>query len=382
MKNKNPISYVFFHIYSNLFLFLSFNFTICLFELKIIENYLQVKLLPSGNYFIILSKGIYIYNPDFTLNKTIHNFTNDEIIDDYEKILISEYKIEDKLFISCLTHQKFLFIFEANKLQFYNRTLLINKFSYSCYSCYYGYSCYCCYNLNLITYKYIKNDTLDYIIYFIYGRKEDILGYDYEINFLFYEINLSNNYTQFSPKYSSIYNVYYLTNKIYVSCEKIPQQNKDLICFYVIKENHGHEDKIKSTFFDVENNFTKIETETGQYLNPYDYFYDVKTIKSYNENLLFVCYRSNGLKCICYIYDNKQNIFLTEKKTIDKCKHFELFRSNYNNEIILFCYYDYDHYYDFDYDYYYYIYEFKIFNLTNNLSHFDNILIKLLTFIF
>ena len=110
MKNKNQISYVFFHIYSNLFLFLSFNFTICLFEFKNIKegNYPQAKLLPSGNYFIFLSNGIYIYNPDFTLNKTIHNFTNDEIIDDYKKILISEYKIEDKLFISCFSKQKFL----------------------------------------------------------------------------------------------------------------------------------------------------------------------------------------------------------------------------------------------------------------------------------
>ena len=175
MKNKNQISYVFFHIYSNLFLFLSFNFTICLFELKIIENYLQVKLLPSGNYFIILSKGIYIYNPNFTLNKTIHSFTNDENIDNKENILISEYKIDDKLFISCLNQQQFLYIFEANTLEFYTRTLFIDI------------CCYFYYNLNLITYKYKNNDTLEYIIYFFCYR-ESLYNYYYEINFLFYEI--------------------------------------------------------------------------------------------------------------------------------------------------------------------------------------------------
>ena len=277
MKNNNQISYVFFNIYSSLFLVLSFNFTICLFDLKIIKEgkYSQVKLLPSGNYFIILSKGIYIYNPDFTLNKTIHNFTNNETICNNEKINISEYKIDDKLFISCLTKQKFLYIFEANTLEFYNRTLLINICSYSCY------------NLNIITYKYKNNINL--------------FNYYYEINFLFYEINLSNNDIQFLPKYSSLYNDNCLINKNYVSCEKIPQQNKDLICFYVIKGNQWY-DKIKSTFFDVENNFTNIEKETGQYLDPEDYFYDIKTIKSYNENLLFVCYSSSGLKCICNIY--------------------------------------------------------------------------------
>ena len=56
----------------------------------------RIKQLPSGDYFIILSNGIFIYNNNFSYNKTIYDFSSSEKVnnfDDDKKTTIKYFRI-------------------------------------------------------------------------------------------------------------------------------------------------------------------------------------------------------------------------------------------------------------------------------------------------
>ena len=135
----------------------------------------KVKKLPNDNLFIVINTGIYIYNYNYSYNRPIYEFKNNEIIRyiDFEMTTISEFEINDKYFILCLTKGLYLYIYENNEDKFYNNiTLQFNIIGY-----YY----------NLIPYKY-ENSTLQYIINFINLDS----NYNYNINFFLCEINFTN----------------------------------------------------------------------------------------------------------------------------------------------------------------------------------------------
>ena len=90
-KNKNEVLNYHFHLFSEFFFLLCFQFSICLFDFKTINEgkYPNAILLSSGNYFILMHNGIYIYDCNFLYNRTIYLFKENEIISsDYEKINI------------------------------------------------------------------------------------------------------------------------------------------------------------------------------------------------------------------------------------------------------------------------------------------------------
>ena len=91
-----------------------FKFISCSFDShSIIEGkYPKAILLPSEKYLIILEKGIYLYNYDFSLNKSIYNFTTYEIIYyDYSRnIQIEVMKVNNTNFITILTKSKYIYI--------------------------------------------------------------------------------------------------------------------------------------------------------------------------------------------------------------------------------------------------------------------------------
>ena len=97
------------------------------FLLSINGKYPIAKLLPDGNIFILNDMGISIYNNyDFTLNKSIYNFT--EIIDEnnYKNIIVSEYEGNDNYYILFLINGEYLYIFESNSYNF--RKILLDLF--------------------------------------------------------------------------------------------------------------------------------------------------------------------------------------------------------------------------------------------------------------
>ena len=107
---------------------ISFFILLILFQKSISETLMNgrfpnAKLLPSGKYFILVDNGIYIYNSNFSLNKTITNFSDDECIDgtDYNKAIITEFKDDynNNFYIICLVKVQFLYIFESQKYILY-----------------------------------------------------------------------------------------------------------------------------------------------------------------------------------------------------------------------------------------------------------------------
>ena len=85
--------------------------------IQINSLYTRIKQLPSGEYFIILDNGIFIYNKNFSYNNSIYNFSNSEKInsfDDDKKTTISEFKNNDYFYILCLIKDN-LYLFNFNR---------------------------------------------------------------------------------------------------------------------------------------------------------------------------------------------------------------------------------------------------------------------------
>ena len=67
--------------------------------------------MPSGDYFIISSKGINVYNHNFSLIIFSYVFDNEEIINGYNehrKSALSKYKYSDNFYIFILTKGKYI----------------------------------------------------------------------------------------------------------------------------------------------------------------------------------------------------------------------------------------------------------------------------------
>ena len=249
------------------------------------ENYKDIKLLPSRDYFVLLNKGIYIYNINLTLKEIIYNFT------DYETIVDNDYSISelnvdkkyDKYFISVLNKGIYLFIFEANS----------KKSHWGKY--------------NLISYKY-ENSTIKYIIYFI-KDVYDSSGSKYIINFFHFTVNLLENNQKTITKNAYTYRdtqifenfknsslddnyIYYSTiYENYIDCQYIiSADNKEgLICFYFTRKcfnnvNDGFR-KISGSFFNIENNFANISYAEFNITNYISYTNKIITVPSKNKNI-------------------------------------------------------------------------------------------------
>ena len=116
------------------------------------ESYPKLKKLPSEEYLVIMSKGIYIFNKDFSTNSQLYQFTGNEIINDetdYNKTVISEIKNETNFYVLSLVKEN---LYLYNHI---NRNII--KYDISSYlsGTYY----------NLIPYKIIYN-YLDFVIIF------------------------------------------------------------------------------------------------------------------------------------------------------------------------------------------------------------------------
>ena len=176
----------------------------------------NVKVLPSGKYFILVDNGIYIYNSNFTLNKTITNFTNDECMneEDYNKVNITEFVDDNNNFyIICLVKVQFLYIFESQKYILYKS--IINDIDQA--RQYY----------NLIPLK-MEYPNFHYIISYINQNS------NYKINLFHFRVNISqednNNNSEliYNKEWSKKDKI--TISQEHLSCNKISGQK--FICFY------------------------------------------------------------------------------------------------------------------------------------------------------
>ena len=92
------------------------------------EKFSTAKILPSGNYFIIIQTGIYIYDSNFKIIiNEVYEFLDNEKIEneeDFKKTAITELELNDNFYILSFTKGSLLIIFDNDS----NQT---NKYTFS-----------------------------------------------------------------------------------------------------------------------------------------------------------------------------------------------------------------------------------------------------------
>lgn len=252
----------------------------------------NAKVLPSGKYFILVDNGIYIYNSNFSMYKTIVNFSNDEIMDEkeYAQTKITEFKDNNKFYIICLVKLRFLYIFESQEEYFCKRELNIDKKIQS---------------YNLIPLK-IDYPNFHYVISYKYYN---------QVNFYHYRMNLSNE--------SNYNNVLILKNCFDTDgnienfiCNRI--SDKRFICFYlhVYYYFFYNEYELKAIFLNetlekVEDKFEEANDPTSDikanylYCSYYCYYYCDYYCFSYNI-------KDKIFEKISYDYQNSKTYYFPE----------------------------------------------------------------------
>lgn len=149
---------------------------------KIEAKFPTTIVLPSGNLFVISSKGINVYNNNF--NKIIfsYSFNRKEEINNYNEyktITTSDYFYKNNYYFICLTKGIFFYLFDNNKLTINKAT--IRNITDGLY-------------YNLIPYKYYDNN-LEYIISYI-SYKTFKRETEYKINLLLFKLSFSEDICQ------------------------------------------------------------------------------------------------------------------------------------------------------------------------------------------
>ena len=302
-------------------------------NINIEANFPTTLLLPSGNYFVLSSEGINVYNYNFNDNLFSYIFNESEKINNYNqyiKTAISNYVVDNNNFILCLTKGLFLYIFDSN-----NYTLKKVKISNIDDGKIY----------NLIPNKY-KNNSIEYIVSYI---NFNIIG-EYQIQLLLFELSFSEEiYHNFLIKNKSISNLNKNNNnsdtfELYLSCQKVDFSNKNLlICFY----SSNYKKDLMATVFDIDENFKIKNSTSNHFYNPYN-IVRIESSLSFNNTKIFACNniinnKYNYLFTECALYDIKNNQFLLYFD-FSNCFSFKIVNYNQINELNLVCYmerYDY-----------------------------------------
>ena len=393
------------------------------------NNFIDLILLPSGDYFVLLDIGIYIYDSNFINKEAIYNFTEQQKIKDIYCYRISELKTNYSYFITVFTFDSNLFIYEVNDKKFYNNInlkFIINdnhhKNNDELKSKEVEYHLLHCDNesesFNIIPYNY-ENSTIEYIIYFMsceYFKDKPF----YQINFFLYDINLLDENPKTIEKVAYIYkeerndgfslmdgsikdilnadvnkgkneNIFSIIDNYYISCRYniLDNNKKGLICFYYVQNcdrERNCDKRIVASIFDIEKNFTKIKGDEENILWQEAYIF---SIIPNNKNNIFACiiyyyyddndndydYDNNDYQYIfelyCYMYSIKENILTEQKRYTDNCKDLYIYSFQSSNEDLILCQRNNDYINNS-----YYLYEYEIFSLDENFTHIDIILLK------
>ena len=304
------------------------------------EPYLKLKNLPSGDYLIITSQGIHLFNNNFTIDNLIYEFkTEDKIINnetDYENIALSEFKSNENYYILCLI-KNYFYLFDYNKK---NIALVDNLGSKLSAESYY----------NLIPYK-ITDNSLYYIIIFIKIKSItcSIMSHDiFTFVFLHYKIQGNTNEFISENEYKEcvigkVYDSSYITDSIF-SCQFIGQ--KYLVCLYLIDDSKT----IVISRFNIDKNFSK-EGDYDYIIKDSNFqqIFTIITSLSFKTNNIFFCFyfeyyegfwSSSSYYTNCAVYNYNCNTVFTID-TFNKLKNrknFEIFYSYEATSFILLFY--------------------------------------------
>ena len=277
-------------------------------------GYPKAIVLSSGKYFIACSEGLFIYNWDFSLNKTVYNFTNINFNfnDNKDNTFIYEI-IQNKIpYIFCLYKGKILVVIKNEEV--------IKKVPFDP-----GDKIY-----NTIPFKFDAS-LLQYI------RISIIESHLYV---KLYELNLSpnngSNYLKCENKSNILLNSYDL-----ISCQKMKYslENEEILtCFF----DHNGESLVAQSF-NVKNNLNIIKEK--YYYSLYLIFGEVINIQSsllFDKSRCFICYIifSGGTDYLsnCLIYDIEKDEFEKTGINLDNYNKLEIYSFYEANQYALLFY--------------------------------------------
>ena len=292
---------------------------------QIDNKYPKIKELPSGEFFIIMSQGIYISNNDFSNITQIYAFNSIEQSinsnEDNNKTVLSEFKFDADFYILSLV-KDYLYLYDFNKrkvTQYNLRADLKGNF------------------YDLIPYQ-IVNNSLYYVIIFSEKFIENCYRTDvnkYVFNFINYKINFSleeNNNIIINKFLNEYYDSNtcnsYISSTLF-SCQIISK--KYLICFYLTY----YSKKLSISKFEIDDNgFKKDNTFDNSYSNSLE-IKDIRSSSSSETNNIFVCfdydykYCTRGWNFKCYEYTN----YITSKCLIYEINNMRFKEIIYNYDM-------------------------------------------------
>ena len=288
----------------------------------------QISKLPSGDFFIIMQNGIYIYNYDFSIKRYLYSFEESQKItsdSDNNNTIISELKQDDKFFlISLIKRNIYIYDYENNNLYHspYNLTELFSQNNYCQEGVIY----------NLIPYDF-KNNNFNFIITFLVTSTVNNM-----ITFLYYTIDISNNSINCNKKID-FYDKAVILGTLYfsdispyeVSCQ-ISSSPTKMNCFYSRKNRKV----FRMINFQIEN-----EPQQNDIINIKENNKAICKIKSSistDKTLLFGCYLLSNNSVQCY-YNNKANNVLTDisYSHLSNCNDIKTYYFNELNEFVMIC---------------------------------------------
>ena len=282
--------------------------------IKAISNdFLKIKALSSGEYFVIFENNINIYNSKFSNCSTIFFFNNSKInptLNDLNNITISEYnKNGEILYILCLI-KEYLLIYDYNNKNITNHLLPeLSLYSKDDNNELHYY--------NFIPYDSQYDNNIHFLIIFIYAHRINLLYYYIERLQKIYnnkkvELIIFNN--DLSPPE--------------IRCHKL--SSNDFQCFY----SRDWQKKLRNIKFDLTNplnsNIKSIKDNSKSYIS-------IKSAISYNNQKTLVCTIDVNNTSLCFANKDSYDFEEVPSSNFDKCFELDIQFYNETNQFVLIC---------------------------------------------
>ena len=280
------------------------------------------KLSSSGDYFIILDNGLFIYNSDFTEKTTIYSFNNNQKIssnEDSTNTIITELKNNDDTYIICLA-KKYVYLYDDSNKKIYNYYLSkLSEEDYSQSGVIY----------NLMPYN-IQNNIIYFIISFI---REKLAAH--KIIFLYYNFNYIENTLNLAEKTYTGTDSFLGTSGIspfFVSCQIYAYPSYIMQCIY----SSEYRQYFSSIYFNLNINKAQDANQFVIKTTKKNFILTIKSSISYDNNIFLSFLGSNSLS---YIFINNTDYSFKEISCAPNynCEDLETYYFSETNEFVLIC---------------------------------------------
>ena len=278
------------------------------------NNFLKLKELSTGEYFVIFEKSINIYNSDFTHCSSIFSFNNSDInpnLNNIDNITISEYyQDENQIYVLCLINE-YLFIYNYINNNLTTHKLIELKIYLTEESDPYYY--------NFIPYKVGDSNDIYFIVSLIHHHRVFLFKYYIES---FQNVIFGDSYQPYKVDIS----------RTQISCQIIYFPSIHLECF----SSYDRKKQLINIEFDIS---TSQEEKKDLKSNDFLY-YKIKSSISFDNKKKVICTidKFNSSSCLHNIQEiQNENYELIGSTSIENCNDFDIYFFNETNQFVLIC---------------------------------------------